>query len=118
VSSGGIAVVLLSELPGIDQFDLAAYSNVAAHRHKPPEGLNIQKIKADVRTTWAATGFERLIKILPVIHHNPNKDPDIQYPPGQGAPQWLAKVSLRARIVAIIADYPNGGYIAADVARL
>jgi hypothetical protein len=46
-------------------------------------------------------------------------NPDIQYPypPGQGAPQWIAKVPLRGKVVAVVTDYPKGRYVAADVVR-
>ena len=113
----GIAVVVLTELPDAQGFDLAAYSNVAAHRYKTPEGLNIEKIKANAKATWATIGFERLVKVLPARRHDPNMNPDIQYPPGYGAPQWIAKVPLRGRVVAVITDYPNGRYVAADAVR-
>ena len=115
--SGGIAVVVLTELPDIEEFDLAAYSNVATHRHKTPGGLNIEKIKANAKATWTTIGFERLVKVLPALRHDPAMNPDIQYPPGYGAPQWIAKVSLRGRVVAVITDYPNGRYLAADAVR-
>ena len=114
---GGIAVVVLTELPAMQQFDLAAYSNVATHRHKAPEGFNIEKLKADAKATWAMTGFERLVKVLPVVRHDPNMDPDFQYPPGHGAPQWVTKVSLWGRVVGVVNDYPNGRYVAADAVR-
>jgi hypothetical protein len=65
--SGGISVVALTELPSLQQFDLAAYSNVAAHRHQTPVGLDIDKIKADAKASWAITGFERLVKVRPVL---------------------------------------------------
>ena len=53
--SGGIAIVALTELPSIQQFDVAAYSNVATHRHQVPVGLNIDKIKSEAMRTWATT---------------------------------------------------------------
>ena len=115
--SGGVAMVALSELPGIDQFELAAYSNVATHRFKAPDGFNLAKIKADAKLSWAITGPERLVKALPTVRHNGTMDPDIQYPPGQGAPQWLVKIPLKAKVVALVTDYPNGRYRAADVVR-
>jgi hypothetical protein len=43
--SGGITVVALTELPSIQQFDVASYANVATHRHQVPAGLDIAKIK-------------------------------------------------------------------------
>lgn len=115
--ASGISVAAILELPNLDQFELGAYSNVASHRFKLPQDLNISKIKAEARGTWTTAGFERIVKVLPDTRHNSNMDPDIQYPPGQGAPQWVAKVPLRAKIVAIVADYPNGRYRAVDLAR-
>jgi hypothetical protein len=67
--------------------------------------------------SWSTTGFERLVKVFPAVSHDPTMNPDIQYPPGQGAPQWVAKTPLRAQVVAVVADYPNGRYIPADAAR-
>lgn len=84
--SGGITVVAMIELPGVQQFDVASYSNVATHRHRIPKGLDIEKIKAEAVKTWATTGFERLVKVLPALRHDPAMNPDIQYPPGHGAP--------------------------------
>lgn len=115
--AGGIAVVALTELPGPAQFDLAAYSNIATHRLQAPVGLNIDKLKLNAMATWATTGFERLVKVLPAVRHDPNMNPDIQYPPGRGAPQWNAKVQLRGKVVAVVTDYPNGRYISIDAAR-
>lgn len=113
----GITVVALLELPAIDEFDLAAYSNIATHRFKMPADLNIEKLKTEARISWAVSGFERLVKVLPDVRHNPSLDPDVQYPPGHGAPQWVAKRPLRGRVVAIVTEYPNGRYVASDSAR-
>ena len=115
--AGGMAVVALQELPAVQHFDLAAYSNVATHRHRTPGGLNIDKLKADASTGWSTFGFERLVKVLPTIRHSHAMEPDVQYPPGQGAPQWISKVPLMAKVVALVSDYPDGRYVAADVAR-
>lgn len=115
--SGGVAVAVLLELPGLQQFELAGYSQVATHRRGPVEGLNIEKLKAAARETWTTAGFERLVKVLPAIRHDPAMNPDIQYPPGRGVPQWIATVSVRATVVAVVAEYPLGRYIAAGVAR-
>ena len=67
--------------------------------------------------TWATAGFERLVKVLPALRHDPALNPDIQYPPGHGAPQWVAKTSLRGKVVGVVTGYPNGRYVAADAAR-
>jgi hypothetical protein len=110
--SQGMAVVALSQLPRTDQFELAAYSNVATHRNTIPGGLDIDRLKRNAAVTWATTGFERLVKVFPTMRHDHNIDPDTQYPPGHGAPQWIAKTSLLGRVVGIVSDYPNGIYTA------
>lgn len=110
---GGIAVVALTELPAVQSFDLAGYSNVATHRGVPPTGLDIEKLKTQARATWSTNGFERLVKVLPATRHDPNMNPDTQYPPGQGAPQWVAKTPLRGTVVAVITNYPNGRFVPA-----
>lgn len=112
--SAGIAVVALLDLPGIQQFDLAAYSNVATHRMVMPEGLNLEKLKSNAKAAWTTTGFERVVKVLPATRHDPLMNPDMQYPPGRGAPQWIANVKLQAKVVGLVTAYPGGRYVAAD----
>src|SRR5438477_12971267 len=112
--SGGVAVVALTQLTDMKQFDVAAYSNVATHRQKTPDGFNIEKLKANARATRAITGLDRLVKVLPPLRHDPNMDPDFQYPPGRGAPQWIMKVPLWGKVVGIVNDYPNGRYVPAN----
>ena len=114
---GGIAVAALLELPGIQQFEVAGYSQVATHHHQTPSGLDIEKIKANAMATWSTTGFERLVKVLPALRHDPNMNPDTQYPPGMGVPQWIATVPLQALVAGIVTDYPNGRYLAAGARR-
>ncbi len=106
----GVAVVHLLELPELDKFELAGYTNVAGHRYSEPEGLDIERIKAIARSTWALAGFERLVKVRPMIPDNREMDPDLQYPPGLGAPQWKAVAPLMAKVVAVVSDYPSGRY--------
>lgn len=114
---GGIAVVALQQLPGMRQFELAGYSNVATRRRKKSADLNIDRIKTNAMVTWSTTGFERLVKVIPARSHDPNMKPDTQYPPGQGAPLWIATVPLPGRVVGIVTDYPKGRYLVADAAR-
>jgi hypothetical protein len=33
--------------------------------------------------------------------------PDIQYPPGQGVPQWVLKGQHLGRVLAVVAGYPD-----------
>ena len=108
----GMFVVALVELPGLTQFELAAYSNRPAHRFEMPHDLNIDIIRREARSTWATEGFDRLVKVFPTIRHDASLDPDFQYPPGLGAPQWITKVQLRGKISGIVTGYPNGRYLA------
>jgi len=39
--------------------------------------------------------------------------PDLQYPPGRGAPQWIVKSPILGRVVAMVTGYRNGRYFAA-----
>jgi hypothetical protein len=112
----GMTVVTLLELPSITEFGLAAYSNVPTHRFVTPSNPNIDKLKANARASWALVGFERLVRVLPAARHNPAVAADIQYPPGQGVPQWIARRPLCGRVVAILTEYPNARYVAASVA--
>ena len=112
--SRGVTVAVLIELPQLDQFDLAAYSNVATHRLTPPVGLDIAKLKVNARATWSLLGPGRLVKVLPEIRHDASVDPDMQYPPGHGAPQWRIKTPLKARVSGILSDYPNARYVVAN----
>lgn len=84
----GASVVRLERLPLPNEFQLAAYSMTAEHRHQGPTGLDIRKLKELARAVWSLQGGDRLIKILPVTPHNPHMGPDEQYPPGSGVPQW------------------------------
>lgn len=115
--SGGITVVALTQLPAVQNFELAAYSNVATHRYQTPAGLNLEKLKEEAKKTWAVTGSERLVKVLPAVRHDRNLDPDIQYPPGQGAPQWVVKTPLPGKVVGVVTVYPSGRYVADGAAR-
>lgn len=115
--ASGITVAALLELPKIDEFEVSGYTNVASHKFKLSPGLDVNVLKKNAMSTWTATGFERLVKVRPVLRHQDDLHPDIQYPPGRGAPQWVAKVPLKAKIVAIVTGYPGGRYVAADVAR-
>lgn len=103
----GMAVAALRRLPELNQFQLAGYSNVATHRHVPPPGLDIERLKANALATWSVMGPERLVKVLPAIRHNPSLEPDVQYPPGDGVPQWIVTAQIDAIIVAVVNGYPD-----------
>lgn len=106
----GIYVLALDRLPVPGEFQLAAYSMIAEHRFQMPPGLDADKIARNAAETFALEGPERLVKIRAVQTHDPALDPDVQYPPGQGAPQWKLTVRIQATCVAVVTDYPSGRY--------
>lgn len=106
----GAYVLALHRLPSQSEFQLAAYSMIAEHHLNIPTDLNIDKIKKNAAGSWALTGGDRLVKVRAVAPHNPTLDLDIQYPPGQGAPQWKLTASIQATCIAVLTGYPGGRY--------
>jgi hypothetical protein len=122
----GAVILALKQLPAPEQFTFGGYTQVADHHFKEqygdnsilkqPQGENdrdyrtrILKIKNNIiKTVWAETGPERLVKVKAVTPHNNNIHLDDQYPPGQGIPQWKLIAGISARVVAEIYDYPSG----------
>jgi|FLYL01.1.fsa_nt_gi hypothetical protein len=102
----GIVVARLNVLPQPDQFELAGYTQVASHRHREPTGLDIPKLKSLARAKWAAGGLERLVKVIPNTPHDNNLEPDYQYPPGEGVPQWVLTTKLPATVIGVVTGYP------------
>jgi hypothetical protein len=102
---GGATFVRLDRLPLESEFELAAYSMTAQHRHSTPGGLDIAKLKQIAIGQWRLSGGDRLIKVLPGIAHNPAMTDDAQYPPGTGVPQWrIVGVRIPGTIVAEVAS--------------
>jgi hypothetical protein len=122
----GAVILALKQLPAPEQFTFGGYTQVADHHFKEqygdnsilkqPQGENdrdyrarILKIKTNIiKTVWAETGPERLVKVKAITPHNNNIQLDDQYPPGQGIPQWKLLAGISARVVAEIYDYPSG----------
>jgi hypothetical protein len=109
--ANGIRVVHPSRLPLASEFDLAAYSMVAEHHYNQPGGLDIAKLKQLAITGWATGGPSRLVKVWPRTAHNPDLHPDVQYPPGRGAPQWKLTTRIDGFVVGIVEHYPDGKYL-------
>lgn len=106
----GARFLALTTLPRLDQFELAAYSMVASHRFISPEGLDINRLKQAALDYWTLIGPNRPVKVHPFIPHDDRLEPDIQYPPGLGAPQWRLIVPLPAVVVDVVMNYPSGSY--------
>jgi hypothetical protein len=122
----GAVILALKQLPAAEQFDFGGYTQVADHHFKEQFGNNslvnkaqgetdsdhkarITKVKnVLIKSVWAETGPERLVKVKAVTPHDNNIHEDEQYPPGQGIPQWKLKAGIPARVVAEIHDYPSG----------
>ena len=106
------------QLPTLDQFELAGYSQVAGHRfdaafdtanyHKDKEALRTRKLLA--MSAWQPTGGDSLVKVIPVTPHDRNRSDEEQYPPGLGIPQWRIIRQLPFRVVSKVVDYPLGKY--------
>jgi hypothetical protein len=108
--ASGLTVVKLNRLPAMNEFDLAAYSNVATHRLQVPTGLDIDKLKRLAIESWSLSGVDRLVKVLAAIRHDNSMDPDVQYPPGQGIPQWKVTVQIPGVVIAEVAGTPGTRY--------
>jgi hypothetical protein len=106
----GVVVLRPNRLPLASEFVLAAYSMVAEHHYSQPSGLNIDKLKQLAIASWAHSGPESLVKVWPNIPHNPGLEPDMQYPPGRGAPQWKLIAKIDSIVVDIAEQYPDGRY--------
>lgn len=99
--SKGAFIGTLHRLPEPHEFELLGYSNVAEHHFKKPENLDILKLKKLARSTWSALGENQPVKIFPVSEKF-SPDPDLEYPPGWGVPQWKLISLMKFEIVAYI----------------
>jgi hypothetical protein len=101
----GIVVAALTQLPGVHQFELLGYSQVAEHKFNSDatKGLDVNKLKEMVRKdTFTILGNKRLVKVMANLPHNDKIENDIQYPPGLGVPQWKLTSRMPAKVIAIV----------------
>lgn len=101
----GITVATLIQLPALNQFELLGYSQVAEHKFSSDatNGLDVNKLKEMVlKDAFTLVGHKRLVKVLANTRHNILLDNEIQYPPGQGVPQWKLNSRVSARVVDIV----------------
>lgn len=111
------------QLPGPDDFELAGYSLVPAHRTVEKYG-DINNPKTDWEkegylrrkklaiTQWELSGLHRLIKVIPMIGHSLGMSDDYQYPQGSGIPQWKITKPVLCEGICFVKDYPNGRFTA------
>ncbi|WHQ68592.1 hypothetical protein [Methylorubrum extorquens] len=90
----GATFAKLSVLPKVGEFELAALSITAQHRYQLPTGYDISRLKQIAMSVWSLSGPDRLVKVRPVIPHDPSLSDDEQYPPSMEAPQWRLTVPL------------------------
>jgi hypothetical protein len=101
----GAAVVALLKAPGIDEFTLLGYTQVAEHRFNKAaaERLDVKKLKEQLlKDRFTSQGPKRLVKVITNTRENPKLTDDENYPPGWGIPQWKLTELVSARVVAII----------------
>ncbi|MEO6328773.1 MAG: hypothetical protein ABIO55_07570, partial [Ginsengibacter sp.] len=101
----GITVAVLIQLPSVHQFELLGYSQVAEHKFSSAatKDLDVEKLKEMVlKDTFSLVGNKRLVKVIANTAHNDHLHNDIQYPPGQGVPQWKLTGRLSARVIDIV----------------
>ena len=106
----GIVVAALIQLPTVHQFELLGYTQVAEHKFntESTKGLDIDKLKELVlKETFTLVGTKRLVKVMANTPHNENLNSDLQYPPGQGIPQW----KLTSRVSARVLDTVSAGEV-------
>lgn len=98
----GAFFMLLLETPTIEDssFELRGYSSVPEHKFKMSSGLDEKKLKEIKVNNWRSKNIQ-LIKVIPIIGHDKNLKNDIQFPPGDGVPQWKLTRRFFAKAVAI-----------------
>ena len=100
--ANGANFATLERLPTIDEFETAGYSQVAAHRHVMPTGLDPRGLRKMAMSVWALNGPDRLVKVMAITRHDPRIADDVQYPPGQGVPQWKLIRPIPARVASVL----------------
>lgn len=104
----GFFVAHLLRIPDHGEFDLAGYSNTAAHKFVMPGGVDPDKLKEIARKEMIRIGCSRLVKIFPVTRHDANMPDDEQYPPGLGIPQWKLTQPVPMRVFQYVDGKSTG----------
>lgn len=111
--SSGVWIMKLDRLPTLAEFEAKGYSMIAEHRFVNPGNLNMSRVKQNAMESWALSGPESLVKIRPEMGHDAAMEPDTQYPPGLGAPQWRLIAPVPVTVIAHVTSYPTGVFRAA-----
>ncbi len=118
----GAKVFYALRLPTLSEFELRGFSQVADHRTNEEYGVNLNnpqnKYEKDAylvkkklaMSCWSMSGKDRIVKIWPVTQHSNFIDNSLQYPPGQGIPQWKLIEEIPFMEVGTISNYPTGRF--------
>lgn len=121
--SNGIYAGFLLDKPKLSEFEMYGYTTITVNtwKNKNDKPTDKDRLPADQRNflkkflfeeIFATTGQLALVKIFPIIPHDPKNDENDkekrQYIEGLGAPQWELTKKLSVKITAIVLDYPNG----------
>ena len=104
----GAVVVRLDQLPVLPQFDVAGYTNVDTGRKLDRSGLNVDRMKQNARSSWSLHGPDSLEKVIPLAAALGS--PEVDFPPGAGAPQWKLEEKIWGTVVAVLSAYPRERY--------
>ena len=75
-------------------------------------GTGYGLLKRQVADSFALSGPERIVKVVPHMPHMSAMPPDEQYPPGAGLPQWVLlkpKLFVVAAVVGSGEQHAGGG---------
>jgi hypothetical protein len=103
-------VYALTRLPEKNEFQVAGYTNVSLHNFKMPKDLNVDVLKRNAMELWELKGWNRLVKVVPIIPHDKTKPDDEQYPHARGVPQWVVTKELPCMVAGALGTYPDGVY--------
>jgi hypothetical protein len=106
----GMETVALMRLPEAHEFEILEYTDLVTGTPRYPEGADIAEMKRLSRGSWLTSGIDRIVKVLPRRRHDVNVSPDIQNPPPFGVAQWVLKLPVPGRVVAVVTGYPDARY--------
>lgn len=99
----GWSLLLLKEAVEPSDIILAGYSHFSGGRiGHPSQGaarmtvdssaattLDMGRVKRSLADSFVLTGPQRIVKLIPIMEHDPTMREPEQYPVGRGIPQWI-----------------------------